>query len=70
MGKGDSMVKGPFSFKLFVPFSNFLSRSTYDEYTPPTQVEVIQSHLLRLLGGVFGCEDIDIHKDYEDGSGK
>jgi len=42
------------------------ARSSYDEYTPPDQVEHIQSSLLQVMRTCYG-EDMSINKCYETG---
>lgn len=41
-----------------------MARSSYDEYTPPDQVEHIQSSLLRVFSSLYG-EDIAVNKCYQ-----
>ncbi|XP_078367298.1 UPF0489 protein C5orf22-like [Oculina patagonica] len=41
-----------------------MARSSYDEYTPPDQVEHIQSSLLRVIRTCYG-ENISINKSYD-----
>ncbi|XP_033102658.1 UPF0489 protein C5orf22 homolog [Anneissia japonica] len=40
-----------------------MSRSSYDDYCPPEQVDMIQQKTLKMLQTVFG--QIDVHLDYE-----
>ncbi|KXJ16372.1 UPF0489 protein C5orf22-like [Exaiptasia diaphana] len=51
-------------FSLPKPTLVTMARSTYDEYTPPHQIDYIQNSLVKILGVMYGQDFIDVHLDY------